>query len=445
VLPLSLKVVIIGGGSSYTPEIIEGVIKRYESFPITEIALVDIEDGKEKLEIIGNLAKRMIKKARLPINISWTLNRKEALQNADFVATQIRVGGLKAREKDERIPLSHGIIGQETNGAGGVFKAFRTIPVLMEISNDIKEICPEAWMINFTNPAGIVTEALLKYSKHKKIIGVCNIPLNMHNSIAELLNVSPFQVQIEFVGMNHFVFGKKVYINGIDKTELIIDKLANNNFDYSPANIVDLGWSKTFIDSTGLLPNPYHQYYFQTAEVLKNDLEDYKNHVVRAEVVKKLESSLFSIYKNPNLQEKPQELEERGGAFYSDVACSLMDSIYNNKKDIQTVNTLNNGAISDLSDDDVIEVNCVITKNGPKPISVGEIPYQVKGKVLQMKEFEKLVIKAAITGNRNDAYLALVMNPLVADEKQSKKILDEMIQSHEDYLPQFKEGDALHE
>src|SRR5699024_8302812 len=172
---------------------------------------------------------------------------------------------------------------------------------------------------------------------------------------------------------------------------------------------------------------------------------DYKNHVVRAEVVKKLESSLFSIYKNPNLQEKPQELEERGGAFYSDVACSLMDSIYNNKKDIQTVNTLNNGAISDLSDDDVIEVNCVITKNGPKPISVGEIPYQVKGKVLQMKEFEKLVIKAAITGNRNDAYLALVMNPLVADEKQSKKILDEMIQSHEDYLPQFKEGDALHE
>lgn len=333
---MSLKVVVIGGGSSYTPEIIEGMIKRYKSFPVTDIVLVDIEDGQEKLKIIGKLTKRMLEKAKLPINLSWTLDRQKALQHADFVTTQIRVGGLKARAKDEHIPLSHGFIGQETNGAGGVFKAFRTIPVLTKIAEDIHNICPNAWMINFTNPAGIVTEALLKYSVHKKVIGVCNIPLNMHKSIAGLLGVSSEQVRIEFVGMNHFIFGRKVYVHGIDRTDEVISRLANNEFDYSPANIVNLGWSKSFIESTRLLPNPYHQYYFQTKGVLKNDLEDYENQGIRAEVVQKLEKGLFEIYKNPEQRDKPQELEKRGGAFYSDVACSLIDSIYNNRGDIQT-------------------------------------------------------------------------------------------------------------
>ena len=173
---MSIKLVVIGGGSSYTPEIIEGIIKRHDSFPVSEIVLVDIEEGKEKLDIIGNLSLRMIEKAKKNIKLSWTLNRKKALENADFVSTQIRVGGLAARELDERIPLSHGFIGQETNGAGGIFKAFRTIPVLMEIAEEMSFICPNAWMINFTNPAGMVTEALLKHSPHKKVIGVCNIP-----------------------------------------------------------------------------------------------------------------------------------------------------------------------------------------------------------------------------------------------------------------------------
>ncbi|WP_010096090.1 6-phospho-beta-glucosidase [Ornithinibacillus scapharcae] len=436
---MTLKLVIIGGGSSYTPEIIEGIIQRYDSFPVTDIVLVDIEEGKEKLQIIGDLALRMIEKSTKPINLSWTLNRQEALKNADFVSTQIRVGRLDARAKDERIPLSHGFIGQETNGAGGTFKAFRTIPVLMDLANDVHSICPDAWIINFTNPAGIVTEALLKYSPHKKIIGVCNIPYNMRHSVAEILNVSPDDVRIEFVGMNHFIFGQKVFVNGIDQIDEVLEKLIDSEgLDYSPANIVSLGWSKTFIESTRLLPNPYHQYYFQTREVLEKDLIAYEEHGTRAEVVQQLEESLFELYKNPELHDKPKELEQRGGAFYSDVACSLMDSIYNNKQDIQTVNTLNNGAISDLPDDAVVEINCVITKDGPKPISIGSLPYRVKGLIQQMKAYEELVIRAAITGEYHDAYLALVMNPLVADEKHSKVILDELLEAHEHDLPQFK-------
>ncbi|QDP38984.1 6-phospho-beta-glucosidase [Radiobacillus deserti] len=437
---MGIKVVIVGGGSSYTPELMEGILKRHESFPVEEVVLVDIEDGKEKLDIIGNLASRMIEASGKPIKLSWTLNRREAFVGADYIATQIRVGGLKARAADERIPLSHGFIGQETNGAGGVFKALRTIPVLLDLAKDVHEICPEAWIINFTNPAGIVTEALLKHSPHQKVIGVCNIPYNMKHSIAEILEVKPQAVQIEFVGMNHFVFGQKVLVHGVNRTQEVLDRLCDDRVDYSPANIVNLGWSKTFIESTRLLPNPYHQYYFQTRDVLHKDLQAFQENGTRAEVVQSLEKSLFEIYKNPSLSEKPKELEKRGGAFYSDVACSLMDSIHNNKEDIQTVNTRNDGAIADLPDDAVIEVNCVITKDGPKPIAVGSLPPTIKGITLQMKAFEELVVRAAISGNYNDAYTSLVMNPLVADEKRSKEVLDELLDAHRAHLPQFYGG-----
>lgn len=435
---MGLKLVIIGGGSSYTPEVIEGVINRYESFPVAEIILVDIAESYEKLRIIGNLSIRMIAKSKHPIKISWTLNRREAFQQATFIITQIRVGGLKARSKDEHIPLSHGFVGQETTGAGGIFKAFRTIPVLMEIAEEVQEICPKAWIINFTNPAGIVTEALLTHSRHKKVIGVCNIPYNMRHSTAEILTAHPEEVSIQFLGLNHFIFGNAIYVSGINKTNIILEKMMQVDINYSPANIMNLGWSEQFIKSLQLLPNPYHQYYFQTEEVLKNDLKEFNKNGTRAEVVMELEKSLFNIYKNEQLDVKPKELEERGGAFYSEVACSLMDSIYNNKRDIQTVNTVNNGTIPDLPPGAVIEVNSIITKYGPKPIVVGKLPSSIKGLILQMKACEELIIKASLNGNYDDAYMAMLMNPLVADERETKNLLDEMLEAHKNYLPQFK-------
>lgn len=432
-----MKVVIIGGGSSYTPEIIEGLILRQDEFPVDIISLVDIESGKEKLEIVGQLAKRMIEKAGVSIELSWTLDRREALNGADFVSTQIRVGGLKAREKDERIPLSHGLIGQETNGAGGIFKAFRTIPVLLDLAKDVSEICPDAWIINFTNPAGIVTEALLKHGMHKKVIGVCNIPYNMTQSAAEILKEDPNNVRIEFIGMNHFVFGSKVLVNGEDKLSKVIEALVNQSVDFSPANIVSSGWSETFLEAMNMLPNPYHQYYYQKESTLKKDLKAYQDNGTRAEQVQVIEEELFNEYKNPQLDIKPEALEKRGGAYYSDVACSLMSSIYNNSQNIMTVNTLNNGAIVDFAEDAVIEVNCLITKEGPVPLTVGRLPQQIKADILMMKAFEEQVIKASISGDYRDAYLAFVMNPLIKDEKKAKVILDELLNAHKQYLPQF--------
>ncbi|PXW88280.1 6-phospho-beta-glucosidase [Streptohalobacillus salinus] len=439
-----MKIVIVGGGSSYTPEIIEGLILRHDVFPVDTITLVDIDSGKEKLEIVGALAKRMIEKAGLSISLRWTLDRKEALKNADFVSTQIRVGGLKAREKDERIPLSHGMIGQETNGAGGIFKAFRTIPVLLDLAKDVHEICPDAWIINFTNPAGIVTEALLKHGPHKKVIGVCNIPYNMTQSTAEILNEDPDNVRIEFIGLNHFVFGSKVWVNGENKLDTVIDALIHQNVDFSPANIVSLGWSETFLKSMQLLPNPYHQYYYQTAQTLKKDIEAFTNHGTRAEHVQAIEEELFDVYRDQELNMKPQQLEQRGGAYYSDVACSLMSALYNNSEAIMTVNTLNRGAIIDLPDDAVIEVNSIITKEGPVPLVIGRLPQQIKADLLMMKAFEEQVIAASVSGRYQDAYLAFIMNPLIKDEKKAKTVLDELLVAHQAFLPQFKSVKPIH-
>ena len=207
-----IKIVTIGGGSSYTPELVEGFIKRYDSLPINELWLVDIEAGREKLEIVGALAKRMVKKAGIPMNIILSYDRREALKNATFVTTQMRVGRLPARILDERIPLSHGIIGQETNGAGGMFKAFRTIPVILDIVKDMEELCPEAWLINFTNPTGIITEAILQYTNFKKAIGLCNVPVNMIEGFSKMLNADENDVTMEIQGTNHFIFATDVFV-----------------------------------------------------------------------------------------------------------------------------------------------------------------------------------------------------------------------------------------
>lgn len=439
---MPLKVVIIGGGSSYTPEIIEGFILRHHSFPVDEVVLVDIEDGKEKLEVVGQLAQRMIDKSNVKITLRWTLDRKEALRGADFVSTQIRVGGLAARALDERIPLKHGFIGQETNGAGGMFKAFRTIPVLLELADEMAELCPNAWLINFTNPAGIVTEALLKHSKHQKVIGVCNIPFNMRNSVAEILHAPVEHVSIEFIGLNHFIFGRQVLVNGVDRTADVLAALRQGN-DYSPANIVGLGWSESFLNSIKMLPNPYHQYYFQTRDVLAKDLQAYEENGTRAEVVQEVERRLFEQYRDVSLDVKPKELEQRGGAYYSDAACNLMDSLYNDRGDIQTVNTLNQGTIRDLPEDAVIEVNAVITKAGPRPLSIGSLPLHVRGLITNLKTFEQLTIQAAISGKYEDAYLAALMNPLIQDEKRIDALLEELFRAHDPYLPQFQLKEVL--
>lgn len=434
----SIKIVTIGGGSSYTPELVEGFIKRYEELPVTELWLVDIEEGKEKLEIVSNLAKRMVKKAGVPMKIYTTLNRREALSGADFVTTQLRVGLLEARIKDERIPLNYGYIGQETNGAGGMFKGLRTIPVILDINKDIAELCPDAWMINFTNPSGMVEEALLRYGKTKKVIGLCNVPIGMEMGIAKGLGVEHSRIRIDFAGLNHMVFGLKVYVDGIDKTEEVLHKLGKGDFQIFVKNVKDINWSEEFIKGMGAILCPYHRYYFQNKTMLETELEEYKKGETRGEIVSKLEKELFELYKDPDLDIKPPHLEERGGAYYSDAACRLINSIYNNKMDIQPVNVRNNGAITGIPSDSAVEVSCVITKDGPKPLAMGELPIQANGLVQQMKAFERMVVEAAVTGDYNTALTAMTVNPLVQSEKMAKVLLDELLEAHKKYLPQFE-------
>ena len=433
-----LKVVTIGGGSSYTPELVEGLIKRYDTLPVSDLWLVDIPEGEEKFNIVGNLAKRMVAKAGVPMDIHLTLNRRDALKDADFVTTQIRVGLLKARAEDERIPLKYGVIGQETNGPGGLLKGLRTIPVILDIAREMKQLCPNAWLINFSNPAGMVTEAMLRYSEFDKVIGLCNIPIGMRMRVAQILDVEARRVQIDFAGLNHMVFGLHVYLDGENVTARLLTMMTGEKTPgFIANNIPDMGWEPEFVKALGVLLCPYHKYYYQTHEMLAEQQAALKMHGTRAEVVQKLEEELFELYKNPNIVSKPPQLEKRGGAYYSDAACSLIDSIHNDRRDIQTVNVRNNGAIASIPVESAVEVNCIITKDGPKPIVVGDLPVPVRGLVQQIKSFERVAAEAAVTGDYDMALLAMTINPLVPSDKIAKRILDEMLVTHRDYLPQF--------
>lgn len=432
-----IKIVTIGGGSSYTPELIEGILKRFHIMPVSELWLVDIEEGLEKLKIITDLANRMVQKENVNMKIFATTDRREALKNADFITTQFRVGQNEARYLDESIPAKHGLIGQETNGAGGLMKAFRTIPVILDIIKDAKEVAPNAWIINFTNPAGMVTEAVLEYGQWERFIGVCNVPHGMQKMVADLLKEPMEDVRIDFAGLNHMVFGLNIFLRGVSVKDRVLNELMGKQ-SFTMKNITDIPWSVDFIRGCKVLPCFYHRYYFQKEEMLEHLLEDYRNHKSRAQVVMEVEKSLFAKYKDVNLDVKPEELQLRGGAYYSDAACNLMVGLYNDDKTIQVVNTRNNGAISSLPNDVVVEVSSVITKEGPRPLSMGVLPPIAQGIVSQIKAFEQQGILAAISGKYEDALVAMIMNPLVASERLGKAVLDEMLIANKRYLPQFK-------
>ncbi|MBC1824531.1 6-phospho-beta-glucosidase [Listeria seeligeri] len=432
-----IKIATIGGGSSYTPELIEGFIKRQDELPVRELWLVDLEAGREKLEIVGNLAKRMVKKAGVNMEIHLTLDREEALKGADFVTTQLRVGLLDARVKDERIPNSYGVVGQETNGPGGMFKGLRTIPVILDICKDMERLCPDAWLINFANPAGMVTEAVLRYSNQKKVVGLCNGPIGIERNIADTLGVDVSEIYVEFVGLNHMVFAKTVYHNGKDVTKDVVFKMTEDEAGSSLKNINATGWDKTFLRTLNMIPIDYLRYYWQTKQQLEDQARAYAEHGTRAEVVKKVEAELFELYKQEELAEKPKQLEQRGGAYYSEAACNLINSIYNDKRDIQIVNTRNNGAILDIDPDSAVETNCVITRQGPIPLASGRLPIAINGIIQEIKTFERLTAEAAVTGDYDKALLAMTINPLTPSESVAREMLDELLEAHKEYLPNF--------
>lgn len=423
-----LKIAIIGSGSTYTPELIEGFINKKDSLPLRQLFLMDIDD--RKLNIVGALCKRMIEAAKLETEVVLTKSLNDAIVNADFVLVQIRVGKLPARVLDEKIPLKYDLIGQETNGIGGFFKGMRTIPAMFEIVRKMEELCPNAWLINFSNPSGMIAEAVLNHSKIK-MMGLCNVPINMIDSLKKRLGLMDTEVEVEYVGLNHLSWITSIKANGKDYLQEAINAGINSE---AMKNIPASGFTPELIKTVGAIPNSYLEYYYYKDSKLDNAKKVEK---CRGEVCLDIEENLLEIYSNSELHVKPELLSKRGGSRYSEVAINLVDSIYNDKNDIQVVNILNKGAIDFMDDNDVVEISARIGKNGATPIKTNFKNEHIKEYMKLMKAYEKHSVNAALNGDEDEAMRALMINPLVWDYKKAYSCFQELKEAHKVHLPQF--------
>lgn len=412
------------------------MIQRIEQLPVTELALVDVEQGRQKVEIIAALTQRMLARHGLEqVKVSVHYSLDEAIRGARFVLTQFRVGQLPARAADERLGLKYNLLGQETTGIGGFAKALRTIPVMLDIAANVERLAPDAWIINFTNPAGIVTEAVSRYTK-AKIIGLCNVPISMHHMIAKLLQAPYEDLQLRFAGLNHMVWVHEVLQRGKYVTADVL-KMLCDGASLSMNNIKEAPWPPEFLQAMGAIPCPYHRYFYQTQDMLAEEMAAAAERGTRAEQVMQVEKELFALYADPHLDTKPEQLSFRGGSFYSEVALELIRAIHNNLGTQLVVNTTNRGAIRGLSDDSVVETNCIIDAKGAHPLTFGPLPVSMHGLTQQVKAYERLTIDAAVHGDRRSALLALVTNPLIANASIAQPLLEEVLQVNKPYLPQF--------
>ncbi len=421
-----INVTVIGSGSTYCPELVDGFLQRQDSLKIKRLVLMDIDERKRT--IVGNLCVRMIKNAGLDCEVVMTDNLDEALVGADFVVTQIRVGKLHCRYLDEQIPVKYDLIGQETTGIGGFFKALRTIPVIGNICKKIEEICPNAWLINFTNPSGIVTDYVLN-NTNVKCIGLCNVPIDMIDDVKEAVGED---ADVTYLGLNHLSWITSVLKNGEEKLYDLFDE------GYAPkvmANIKDDGFDIGCLRAVGGIPSSYLQYYYCRDAKLDHLMTDDKS---RAQVCMEIEEDLLKLYQNEEIVTKPALLDKRGGHKYSLAACSLIDSIANDKNDVHVVNILNNGTLPFMNDDDVVEIAAQIGADGAKPVPVRKTwSRHMEGLMKVVKEYEKYTVEAAKNGDDDAAMNALMIHPLVGDYKRAYACYYEMKQAHMDFLPQF--------
>ena len=424
-----LKIAVIGAGSSYTPELIEGFIKRKETLPVASFYFMDID--REKMDIVIGLAKRMIETAGLRPKIVLTDNLDEAVEGADFVLGQIRVGKLEARILDEKIPLEFGLIGQETTGIGGMIKAFRTIPVILDIVDAIKRLAPDAWFINFSNPSGLVAEAVINHTG-VKMMGLCNSPINMIMAARKRLPEGTRDFEYDFVGLNHLCWISAIYADG---KEILAEQLTHKSSMPTHANLPESHYEDDLMRATGAIPTGYLNYFFYPGKQLDYLKTCEKS---RGEVCKDIESDLMDLYKDTKLREKPEILNKRGGAMYSEAAVSLVDAIVNDKNEVHVVDVQNMGAFDWMHDDDVVEVKCRIGRNGATPIKLDGFDNDyIKGMMQVIKAYEKLAAKAAIMGDRDAALAAALVNPIIRDYDQAKPALEKMLEVNKEYLPQF--------
>lgn len=456
-MPSGYKFTVVGGGSSYTPELVEGLIARREVLPVRELALVDLPEGREKVQTVAALARRMFQRAGLAPEVSVSFDRRRAVEGADFVISQFRVGGLKARALDERLPLRYGVVGQETTGPGGFANALRTVPVALDLARDVRELAPEAWVMNFTNPAGIVTEAIHKHAGGVKVIGLCNVPISIQRAICEAMKVEPWRVEIDLVGLNHLGWVTAVRFDGQDILPTILGlPLVEQQFVQNIPGAVGLGpVLRPLLEALGMLPSPYLQYYYFREQLLAEEKEAVASGKgTRAEQVMAVEKELFSRYADPDLAAKPPELAKRGGAYYSEAALDVMVSLAgraagpaDGPRNRHIVNVPNQRpaaageavlpVVTDLPPDVVIETPCLVGPAGPVPLGGGPLPLAVRGLVQQVKAYEELTVEAAVTGDRRKALLALVNHPLVPGAAAARGLLEDILEANRDYLPAF--------
>jgi len=414
-----MKLVIFGGGSSYTPELISGAIEHHDTLPFDEICLMDI--SQERLTVLAGLSQRMLANAGLPVKVTATTDRQRALEGAAFVNSLIRVGGMDARIQDERIPLEYDVIGQETTGPGGMMKALRTIPVILDLASDMAAICPDAWLINYTNPSGILAEALGKHSQ-ARFIGLCSGPKGWSEAVFERMGVEPARGSVDWVGLNHLGFAVRVWVDGQDVTEQAVEAVAEH---WS----VDAGWLRTL----GAIPATYLRYYYHHPAVVQEAQEP--GHRTRGEQVKEIEAQLLRQYADPDLANKPPLLAKRGGGGYATVAFAAMRAVAHNTGESQIVQVLNQGAVDGIPEDASVEVACVVDSAGPHPIHFGPIPLPIRGLIQAVKSYESLTVQAAVEGSKRIALQALMAHPLVVSWEVAQPLLDELLAANRPWLP----------
>jgi 6-phospho-beta-glucosidase len=403
-----MKVAVVGGGSTYTPELVSGLSR----LDVTEFVLHDID--AERRDVVGGLARRMLARQGYEGSMEVTDDLDRAVDGADFVLIQIRVGGQAARLVDETAPLLCGCIGQETTGAGGLAKALRTVPVVLEIAERVRELSNDAWIVDFTNPVGIVTRALL--DQHHKAIGLCNVAIGFQRQWAGWLSVEPFRVVIDQVGLNHLTWVRRVLLDGHDVLPSLITEHGDEIAEAvgAPRRLLD--------DLGGIVPSYYLRYFYAHDEVLAEQLDG----VPRAQAVAEIERELLRMYRDPTLVEKPALLEQRGGAFYSEAALGLVSSLISGDGAVHEVDIRNYGALPGLADDDVVELPACVTRSGAEPLPQPPLAPELLGLTQHVAAYERLALQAALTRDPVDVKKALLAHPLISQYAIAEQLLEHL-------------------
>jgi 6-phospho-beta-glucosidase len=416
-----MKIAVVGGGSTYTPELIDGFARLADQVTISEIVLTDPDEGR--LSVVGPFAARIMAAYGHPASVRWTSDLDDALDGAGAVLLQLRIGGQAARQRDETWPLTCGCIGQETTGAGGFAKALRTVPVVLDIAERTRaRALPDAWIIDFTNPVGIVTRALLDAGH--RAIGLCNVAIGFQRIFAGMLGVEPDRVQLEHVGLNHLTWERAVRVDGTDR---LPELLTSHGKDL--AALIEL--PPAVLELTNSIPSYYLRYFYAHDIVVAEQ----RTEPTRAERVAEIERELLAMYADPSLDRKPELLGQRGGAFYSEAAVALLASLVNDTGDVQVVNVRNAGTMPFLADDAVIEVASVIGKHGATPVSFAPLDPLMRGLVGHVSAYEELAVQAALHGGRDRVVAAMLAHPLIGQYDQADKLTDLLLAENARYLP----------